>query len=414
VDRLLDPLWIALGTSLATGLLIGLERERNPAAKAGVRTFALIALLGSLAALVGDATESGWIVPVGLGAVVAMLVAAHVGDTTVEDRGTTSVAAAGVCYLLGALAGLGQPGLAGALGIAVTALLYFKPEIEGISTALERHEQVSVLQFLVASFIVLPILPDRAFDPYEVLNPRHIWLMVVLISGIGLASYVALRLVGGRHGIVVAGILGGLVSSTATTVLYARRSAEYPEMRRLASAVVPLANLVPLARIAVITVVVAPSLLASLLPVLGAALVFGIAVTAISLRTLVGDGAPPVPESRNPAELGTALRFGAFYAVVLFVAAWLSDFAGSGGLYVTALLSGFVDIDPIVLSALNLFGGERLGARTTVGAIALAYAANVAFKLGVVVWYDRRLAARALWPMLATVGGGAAWFWQGI
>jgi uncharacterized membrane protein (DUF4010 family) len=404
---MLDPTWIALATSLAIGLLIGSERERNPAAKAGVRTFALIALLGSLAALIGDATVGVWLVPVGLAAVVAMLVFAHVGDTTVEDRGATSIAAAGVCYLLGALAALGEPGLAGALGIGVAALLYFKPEIEGVSTALQRHEQVSVLQFLVASFIVLPILPDRAFGPYEVLNPRHVWLMVVLISGIGLASYVALRLVGGRHGVVVAGILGGLVSSTATTVLYARRSGEQPEMRRLASAVVPLANLVPLARVAVIAVVVAPSLLGPLLPVLGAALAFGIAATAISLRALVADGAPPVPESRNPAELGTALRFGAFYAAVLFVTAWLSDFAGSGGLYATALLSGFVDIDPIVLSALNLFGAGRLGAQTAVGAIALTYAANVAFKLGVVVWYDRRLAARALLPMLATVAGGA-------
>ena len=404
----MDPIWIALATSLAIGLLIGSERERKPAAKAGVRTFALIALLGSLAALVGEATDGAWLVPVGLAAVVTMLVSAHIGDTTIEDRGTTSIAAAGVCYLLGALAALGQPGLAGALGIGVTALLYFKPEIEGVSTALQRHEQVSVLQFLVASFIVLPILPDRAFGPYEVLNPRHVWLMVVLISGIGLASYVALRLAGGRHGVVVAGILGGLVSSTATTVLYARRSAAHPEMRRLASAVVPLANLVPLARMAVITAVVAPSLLGSLLPVLAAALVFGIAVTAIALRALVGDGAPPVPESRNPAELGTALRFGAFYAGVLFATAWLSDLAGSGGLYATALLSGFVDIDPIVLSALNLFGGGRLGAQTAVGAIALAYAANVTFKLGVVFWFDRGLAVRALWPMLATVAGGAA------
>ena len=344
-----------------------------------------------------------------------MLVAAHAGDATVEDRGTTTIAAAGVCYLLGALAGLGQPGLAGALGIGVTALLYFKPEIEGLSTALERHEQVSVLQFLVASFIVLPILPDRAFGPYEVLNPRHVWLMVVLISGIGLASYVALRLVGGRRGVIVAGILGGLVSSTATTVLYARRSGENPQMRRLASAVVPLANLVPLVRIAVIAAFVAPALLGSLLPVLGAALVFGVGVTAISLRAMVADGAPPVPESRNPAELGAALRFGAFYAAVLFVAAWLSAFAGSAGLYVTALLSGFVDIDPIVLSALNLFGGARLDARPAVGAIALAYAANVAFKLGVTFWFDRGLASRVLWPMLATVAGGAgAWLWQGI
>lgn len=399
---------IALGASLATGLLIGLERERRPEARAGVRTFALIALLGALAALIGARAQSPWLVPVGLAAVAAMLVAAYARAAASEDPGTTTVVAACVCYLLGVLAGLGEAALAGALGIGVTALLYFKPEIEGLSAALRRNEQVSVLQFLVASFIVLPILPDRAFGPYDVLNPRNVWLMVVLISGIGLASHVALRAAGGRHGVVLAAVLGGLVSSTATTVLYAKRSGESAAMRRFAVAVVPLANLVPLVRVALIAAVVAPALLGSLAPVLGAALAAGVLASAFSLRRIGADGAPPVPESRNPAELGVALRFAAFYALVLFVSAWLSDLAGSHGLYATAVASGLVDIDPIVLSSLNLFGNARLPAHHAVAAIAIAYAANVAFKLGVLLWYDRRLALRTLWPLIATVAGGAA------
>jgi uncharacterized membrane protein (DUF4010 family) len=160
-------------------------------------------------------------------------------------------------------------------------------------------------------------------------------------------------------------------------------------------------------RIALIAAVLAPALLGFLAPVLGAALLCGIAVTAFSLRAAAGDGAPPVPESRNPAELGTALRFGAFYAVVLFVSAWLSDLAGSGGLYVTAMASGLADIDPIILSALNLFGGARVSPHQAVAAIALAYTANVAFKLGVTLWYDRRLAVRVLLPLGATIAGGA-------
>lgn len=404
----MDETLIALGASLGTGLLIGLERERNPAAKAGVRTFALLALLGTLAALIGARTQSVWLVPIGLAAVAAMLVAAHLPGAAQDDPGTTTVAAACVCYLLGALAGLGEPGLAGSLGIGVTALLYFKPEIEGFSTALQRHEQVSILQFLIASFIVLPILPDRTFGPYEVLNPRNVWLMVVLISGIGLASHVALRVAGGRHGVILAAILGGLVSSTATTVLYAERSGASSAMRRFAVVVVPLANLVPLVRVALIAAVVAPALLGSLVPVLGAALAAGVIATAFSLRRIGEEGPPPVPESRNPAELGVALRFAAFYALVLFVSAWLTDLAGSHGLYATAVASGLVDIDPIVLSSLNLFSNARLPEHHAVAAIAVAYAANVAFKLGVLLWYDRRLAFRTLWPLTATVAGGAA------
>jgi len=403
----MDEILIRFGASLGIGLLIGLERERKPAAKAGARTFALVALCGTLATLVAERLDAAWTVPLGLAAVAAMLIAAYARDEAREDSGTTTVVAAMVCYLLGVLAGLGEAALAGALAIGVTALLYFKPEIEGLSTALKRHEQVSILQFLVVTFIVLPILPDRSYGPYEVLNPRHIWLMVVLISGLGLASYVALRLAGERRGGVLAGILSGMLSSTAATMLYARRSRESEAMQRFALTVLPLANLVPLARVAVLAALVAPGILPALGPVLAAALVAGLGVAAISMpRT--GRSDAPLPESRNPAELGTALRFAALYALVLLGAAWLSDVAGERGLYAAALSSGLADIDPINLSALNLFAQGRLPARNAVTAIALAYLSNVAFKLSVLVWFNRVLAWRVLWPLAATLGAGAA------
>jgi uncharacterized membrane protein (DUF4010 family) len=201
-------------------------------------------------------------------------------------------------------------------------------------------------------------------------------------------------------------LLGGVLSSTAATVLYARRSRESPAMERLALAVVPLTNLVPLARIALLATVVAPTILASLAPVLGAALGCGLAAAAFLLRGIDSREAP-VPASRNPAELGTALRFAALYAAVLLASAWLADVAGERGLYATAFVSGMLDIDPIVLSALNLFGEQRLAAPAAVKAIALAYLANVAFKLGVLLWLNRRLAARVLWPLAASIAGGA-------
>ena len=400
----MEQAWLRFGASLCIGLLIGLERERNPAAKAGVRTFALIALAGTLAASVNN----DWTIPVGLATVAGMLIAAYLREAPQEDPGTTTVAAATVCYLLGALAGVGEVALAGALGIGVTALLYFKPELEGFSATLKRHEQVSVLQFLVVTFIVLPILPDRGYGPYEVLNPHNIWLMVVLVSGIGLASYVALRVVGERHGVLITGILGGLLSSTAATLLYARRSRESEAMERLALAVIPLANLVPLGRVALFAAVLAPDLFLRLATVLGAALAAGLGSAMLLMRRGERGGKLPLPESRNPAELGSALRFGALYAVVLLVSAWLSDLAGERGLYAAALTSGLVDIDPIALSALNLSADGRLAAASAVGAIWLAYVANVGFKLSVLLWFNRRLALRAFWPLAATLGAGTA------
>lgn len=404
----MDSDWLRLAASAGVGLLIGLERERHPQAKAGARTFALIALAGTLAAFADDALAGAWIVPVGLAGVVLMLVAAYWRIGSDDEPGTTTVAAASVCYLLGVLAGVGETAIAGAIAIGVTVMLYFKPEIEGLSTALERREQVSVLQFLVVTFIVLPILPDRAYGPYEVLNPRSIWLMVVLISGIGLASYVALRLVGERHGALLAGALGGLVSSTATTVAYGRISRESPGAERLALVAVPVANLTPLVRVTVLCAVVAPGLLAELAPALAAALVAGGAVYALSLRRSDGGARVQAVETRNPAQIGTALLFGALYAGVLLASAWLSDLAGSRGLYVAALVSGLADLDAITLTALNLFADERAAAHVAVITIALAYGANVVFKLGVLVWFNRRVALGVAWPLAASIAGGAA------
>jgi len=406
---LLDPaLWLAIGGGLGIGLLIGLERERNPAGKAGVRTFALVSLLGTLASLLGGYVDTAWLLPAGLLAVTGMLIVAYARVAPTEDPGTTTVAAAGVAYLLGALAGLGEATLAAALAILVTALLYFKPELESWSAALKREEQVSLLQFLVITFIVLPILPDRTYGPYGVLNPREIWLMVVLIAGVGVASYMAMRVAGERHGTLLTGLLGGLVSSTATTALYARRSNESPAMSQVALVVVSLANLVVLVRVAVLAAVVAPGILPRLAPVLGAALAAGLVAVALLLHRAVRGTQLALPPARNPAEIGMAVRFGALYAFVLLAAAWLQDLVGSHGLYIATALSGLADVDPGVLSALNLYGAGRVEAGTAVAAIAIALLANTLFKLGVLAWFGRGLALRALAPFGAALAGGAA------
>ncbi len=401
--------WLAFGASLGIGLLIGLERERNPAAKAGVRTFALVALFGTLAAMIAERTENVWTVPVGLAAVAGMLIAAYAREERLEDPGTTTVVAAAVCYLLGVLAGMGEAALAGALAIGVTALLYFKPELEGLSASLKRQDQVSVLQFLVVTFIVLPILPDRGYGPYEVLNPRHIWLIVVLISGVGLAGYVALRIAGERHGVLITGALGGLVSSTATTVLYARRGAESEAMARVSLVVVLVANLVTLLRVMAIAAVVAPPAIGTLAPVLGAALGAGLLATLASMRRLERGGPLPMPEIRNPTELGTALKFAALYAVVLLASAWLSNLAGDRGLYAVALATGLLDVDTPTLSALNFFNAGRAGVGAAATAVALAFLANTLFKVAVMLWLGGWRFARGALPTFgAAIAGGAA------
>ncbi|HEX6827492.1 MAG TPA: MgtC/SapB family protein, partial [Burkholderiales bacterium] len=210
-------------TSLAIGLLIGLERERNPAARAGLRTFALVALLGTVAGLLSDKLTSPWPLAAGMLIVGLMTVAAYSRERDAPpDPGTTTVVAIVLCYGLGAMIWYGYATLAVMLAITATILLYFKAELHGWSRNLTRRDLVSVLQFAVLSFIVLPILPNRDYGPYQAINPHQVWLMVVLISGVSLAGYVALRLVGQRYGAPLLGLLGGLVSSTATTIVYSR------------------------------------------------------------------------------------------------------------------------------------------------------------------------------------------------
>jgi uncharacterized membrane protein (DUF4010 family) len=396
-------------TSLAVGLLIGLERERNPAARAGLRTFALVSLLGTLCAMLSAETQVPWILAAGLGAVGVLIVAAYVGASTAEaDRGTTTQAALLVDYGFGAMIWYGYSTQAIMLAIIVTMMLYFKPELHGISQRMERRDLISIFQFAVLTFIILPILPDQGYGPHLALNPYNIWLMVVLLSGISLTGYVALRLWGHRYGAPLLGILGGLVSSTATTVIYARHGRENEGMGQLAVLVILLANLVVLLRLAVIGALVAPEILPGLLPVLSGGLVLGLAGTATWWKRLQQKRDLPIPEIKNPAELRTSLTFGVVYALVLFFAAWLSDYAGNKGLYAVAVVSGLTEMDAITLSSLRLFILGKLHTDQAVTAITLALIANVAFKFGVVLFFGGPGLARRCAAGLAAVAVGAA------
>jgi len=374
-------------TSLAIGLLIGMERERTPSAKAGLRTFALVALFGTLSALLTTKLGSPWLLIAGLLAVAGMIIAAYHNQPSEEnDPGTTTVIALLLCYGLGAMIWYGLAKLAVMLAIGVTALLYFKPELRGLSQRLTRSDLIAVLQFSVLTFIVLPILPDQNYGPYDAFNPHQAWLMVVLISGISLTGYTALHTVGTRYGAPLLGFLGGLVSSTATTLLYAKNSKSNQIMAHLAASVIVIATMVVLLRLLVVSAVVAYGALPGLLPVLAGGFLFGLAVALYNWRKLNKATGLNIPETANPAELRTAIGFGLLYVVVLLGAAWMQDIAGSRGLYAVALVSGLTDVDAITLSSLRLFNIGLLSEHQAVTSIAIAFLSNIAFKFGIVLF----------------------------
>lgn len=370
-------------TSLAIGLLIGLERERKEAPKAGLRTFALVTMFGTLAALLSTKLGTPWLLIAGLLAVAAMIIAAYLNDRdTDNDPGTTTVIALLMSYGLGAMVWYGQVKLAVMLAIGVTALLYFKPELRGLSQRMTRRDLVAVLQFSVLTFIILPILPNQSYGPYNAFNPHHAWLMVVLISGISLSGYVALKVVGTRYGAPLLGFLGGLVSSTATTLLYAKHGKRDAAAANLAAAVIVIASIVVMLRLMVLGTVLSKQALPHLLGVFACGLLVGLLITLYQWRKTGTENELFVPETSNPAELHTALGFGLLYVAVLLIASWMRDVAGSQGIYAVALVSGLTDVDAITLSGLHMLNQGQLTEQQTSNTITLAFLANLAFKFG--------------------------------
>lgn len=391
--------------SLAIGLLMGLERERTPSAQAGLRTFSLVALAGTLGAMLSEQTRGPWILGAGLLVTGGMMVAAHFRTPGDSDPGTTTVAAVVVCYALGATVWYEQAHVAVALAILATVLLYFKAELKGVSQTLTRRDLLSILQFAVLSLVVLPILPDESFGPYQALNPYQIWWMVVLISGLSLAGYAALRIAGPRRGALLTGVFGGVASSTATTLAFSRHARD-ASLLDMSAVVILTANWVVLIRLAVLAGAVAPALLPDMAVVLAVGLASGGIALALRWRALSSREAPPVLELDNPTEIRMALSFGALYAGVLFASAWLTDWAGHTGTYGVALVSGATDMDAITLSSLRLMNMGSISHHAALTATLLALLANIAFKSSLALTLGGVPLARRVLPGMAAVALG--------
>ncbi len=368
--------------SLAIGLLIGLERERNPSARAGLRTFALVALSGCLSAMIGTLTASPWIIGAGLLVFGAMMVASYYRDPPKDDPGTTTVAALIVCYGLGVLTWLGEQQIAIVMAILTTLLLYFKPELRVVSHQVTRRDLLSVLQFCVLSFVVLPLLPDQGFGPYDAINPHHVWWMVILVSGLSLAGYAALRIAGPGRGSILTGIFGGIASSTATTLAFARRTKGNPTQVPQSAQIILIANTVLVLRIALLVVAITPALIQHITPLLGGALMAALGHLIWQRHDSNNTPVEAPLEIKNPAEISAALTFGLLYAAILLTSAWLTVSVGQQGIYPLAAISGLTDLDAITLSTLNMAKLGNVDGPTVAWVIVIALCANMVFKAG--------------------------------
>lgn len=371
-----------LGTATALGLLVGLQREHAGTGLAGIRTFPLITVLGTVCALLAPAFGA-WMVAAGLLAVGGMLIAGNLRRGE-EGGGITTEMSALLMYALGAYLVVGRPVVAVVVAGALAVLLHLKRPMHDFVRRIDPGDIRAVMQFVLITLVILPLLPDEAYGPYRVLNPRNIWLMVVLIVGVQLASYVLYRLAGQNTGTLLGGVLGGLVSSTATTVAYARRVREAPEGSGFAALVIMIASTVSLVRVLVVAAVVAPTAIAGVAWPLGAMLAALVLISAaqyvVSQREQV-----ELPEAGNPAELKPALVFAGIYALVTLGIAAAKDHLGTGGLYLVALISGLTDMDAITLSTARMLDQQQLVVDLAWRVILVAALANLVFK-GVAAW----------------------------
>ena len=397
------------GQSLAIGFLVGLERERHENAIAGLRTFTLIALAGSLGGYIDVQSGSSLATWALLLLVAASLMIAQLKSEATEPD-TTTVVAALITFVLGYILWIGHPILPAAIAVTMTALLFFRKELRAVPLRLTKQEIISFFQFAAIAIIVLPILPNINYGPYEVFNPYQIGWLVVLISGLSLLGYLALRVFGHKSGIAIAGVLGGMASTTATTLVYAKYSREQTGFSNIAATIILLSHLVQLGRIGIIVGILEFTLIPLMLPwLIGGAVTGGLFVLWLYRRIAIHTEPLPKISPRNPAEIVSASIFAISFAVILFLVAWMNDIFAEAGVFLVSFFSVLTDVDAITVSNLKLVSDSVLEPQTAIYAIILAYFANLIFKLGIVfVFADKKLRAPIVAGYLVLMGGIAA------
>jgi uncharacterized membrane protein (DUF4010 family) len=391
--------------SVGLGLLVGFQREWIDSPVAGVRTFALLTLMGTLCGVLVE-SAGAWLVPAGLIVVAIFLGLSALSQHDWEGKeglGLTTVFAACVMFLVGAGLVFLPVEVPILLSGAVAVLLHWKQPIHWFIDRLGEAEVRAIMQLVLLALIILPLMPDRTFefDPYQVLNPFDIWRLVVLICGISLVGYLASQFMGETASVWISGVVGGVISSTATTVTFSRQSKNEDEPRR-ATLIILIASTIVFGRVLFEVGVVAPSLVLKIwLPMAALAAVMAAVTVGFSLVRPLSKDATAKNIQRDPSELRSALVFGALYGVVLFGVAFAKDQFGNTGLYAVAALSGMTDMDAITLSTARMVQQAQVEADTGWRMIAIGFLSNLVFKFGIVA----ALGSRTLRKQVAVVFG---------
>jgi uncharacterized membrane protein (DUF4010 family) len=418
-EELLSRFAVALGI----GLLIGIERgwrtrdERSGRRAAGLRTFGISGLLGGIVgalAQVADGVAGGAVVlGVGLAAFAAVITLFCLEENRADQTysATTAVAAI-LTFALGAYALLGDMRVAGAVAVVTAALLAFRESLHDWIKSVTWPELRSGLILLAMTFIALPVLPEGPVGPFGGINPREIWLIAIVLAGVSFLGYVVVKYFGEQRGILVSGIAGGLMSSTAVTFANARRAAADEGAPQLLAAGVALATAVSLLRVLGIVGVLQPSLLTMLAPSLAAATLVTVGFGLFwAYRRRDQDGGHSTARFRNPFSVWSVIALAIAMGAVVLGGRILSDHVGATGAIIGAAVVGLFDVDTVAVSMARL-ASEPQAQRAAGYAVLAAVASNAASKLVIGMGLGRgRFAWLVALMSVAAVAAGLLALW---
>ena len=406
---------LRFSAALGLGLLLGLERERKREAEllfGGIRTFALIALLGAVGAFMERELDQGWLLLTTFIALSALVIVSYATTAARGELGITTEVTALLAFIVGALCGWEKVGVASVTTVVCLLLLTLKDFLHRLARRVELADVEATLQFAVISVIILPLLPNQNFGPppIDVINPYKIWLMVVLIAGLNFLGYLLVKVLGSEHGLVLTGILGGLVSSTAVTLSFSQRSRQEPSLSSAFVLAILVAWTIMFVRVFIMVGVVNRELARNLALALGCMAAAGLLISFFLWQRSKARETGTVSAGANPFELSEAIKFGFLFGFVTVVAKAAETYFGATGLYLAGALAGLTDVDAISLSMANLATTNPESLLIAARTIVIAVVANTLVKAGMAAFMGapalRRTVLLATILLLIAAGGG--------
>lgn len=351
-----EDLFIRLIISVLIGLLVGVERERNLTEKdqlfAGIRTYPLIAILGFLSGLISNKTSDGVFIAI-FSIYGLLVVTSYYFSAKKTNMGGTSEISLILVFLLGYLVYLDYVLLSAMITLVIVIFLAFKSQFHTFADKIVQEDIYATIKFALITLIILPILPNKTYDPFDVINPQKIWYLVVLIAGVSFVGYVLFKVIGNKRGIQLLSILGGIASSTAVTLSFTSLSKEHKQLSKSYAAGILMASSIMFPRVILIIAVLNIELALKITVPFLIFFIAGIAFSSILWKRTKTKAVEKV-KIKNPFKVLFAVKFGILFAIILFISSAAQYYFGDKGIYLSSIFAGFADVDAIVLSLTQL------------------------------------------------------------